>query len=167
MYRSRPSRPYIAKYMNRLRTTVPCYVEHTPSHYWFYDPCYVITYVSISFDEIAVSQDCCITGLWRPINKNLFNLYRTGTHFRDTCKRYRPGLDAQKAASNKGQHWFFRNISVENTIKMITLCKTHKTKNGIIQLHVIRWTSPLVDKSKILPIIFSFQIAWHNIECQA
>ena len=35
-------------------------------------PCYVITYViwDISFDEISVLLDCCITGLWHPINKN-------------------------------------------------------------------------------------------------
>ena len=39
-------------------------------------PYYVITYVTwgTSFDEIPVSLDCCITGLWQPINRNyVFN----------------------------------------------------------------------------------------------
>ena len=39
---------------------------------------YVIIYVSlgISFDEIYVSLDCCITVLWHPINMNyVFNIY--------------------------------------------------------------------------------------------
>ena len=26
---------------------------------------------SISFDEIALSPDCCITGIWNPINENI------------------------------------------------------------------------------------------------
>ena len=36
-------------------------------------PCYAITYVrrGISFEEMWVSLDCCIIGLWPPINKNI------------------------------------------------------------------------------------------------
>ena len=40
-------------------------------------PYYVITCVAwgIFFDEISVSLDCCITGLWHPINRNyVFNV---------------------------------------------------------------------------------------------
>ena len=45
---------------------------------WFYDP-YLCNYqcgMGYFLDEISVSLDCCITGLWQPITKNyVFNMF--------------------------------------------------------------------------------------------